>query len=206
MTTNPTEGPILPTPSPSPADQHAAALQALAVFLVQSEMILASWDAYSEDHTGTDHHPHDEESYGWRKVQRDAQIWRAFEPVRRAAPELLATARFQLQHIAAGDLYHRWPWQLAALGKALDGLEALRLDWAKARETHRTSRPSHEKFIDGLAERNEEAWSELDTWATQGHAILDLHFVALKTPAPAPIAVADPTLLPTATDRSAVKR
>ncbi|MFI8102114.1 hypothetical protein [Streptomyces sp. NPDC086023] len=205
MTTTPTEGFTLPTPSLSPADQHATALQALAVFLVQSEMILASWDSYSDEHTDADGYPHDEEPYGWRKVQRDAQIWRAFEPVRRSAPELLATARFQLQHIAAGDVESRWPWQLAELAKALDRLESLRSEWAEAREARRTSRPAHDQVIDALAERNAEAWSELDTWATHGHAILDLHFVALKAPAPAPVAVADPTILPT-TGRSAVKR
>ncbi|MEU2231275.1 hypothetical protein [Streptomyces vietnamensis] len=205
MTTTPTEGSTLTSPFPYRADQHAAALQALAVFLVQSEMILASWDSYSDDHTGTDGYPHDEESYGWRKVQRDAQTWRAFEPVRRVAPELLATARFQLQHIAASDVESRWPGQLTELAKALERLEALRTEWAKAREDRRTSQPAHAQFIDALAERNAEAWSELDTWAIHGHAILDLHFVALKTPAPAPIAVADPTRLPT-TSRSAVRR
>ncbi|MER5737903.1 hypothetical protein ABT117_19795 [Streptomyces sp. NPDC002262] len=173
--------------------------------MVQSEMILASWDSYSDEHTDTDGWPYDDESYGWRKVQRDAQTWRAFEPVRRVAPELLATARFQLQHIAAGDVESRWPGQLTELAKALERLEALRTEWAKAREDRRISQPRYAQFIDALAERNAEAWSELGTWAIHGHALLDLHFVALKAPAPAPIAVADPTRLPT-TSRSAVRR
>ena len=168
-------------------------------------MFLASWDSYSEKHTDADGWPHDEESYGWRKVQRDTQTWRAFEPVRRAAPGLLATARFQLQHIAAGDVESRWPWQLIELATALDRLEALRSEWAEAREARRTSPSAHEQFVDALAERNAEAWNYLDTWAAHGHAILDLHAVALKAPAPAPTAVADPTVLPT-TGRSAVKR
>ncbi|MGW3514538.1 hypothetical protein [Streptomyces hydrogenans] len=205
MSTIPTEGTTLTAPFPYRADQHAAALQALAVFVVQSEMILASWDSYSEKHTDTDGWPHDDESYGWRKVQRDAQTWRAFEPVRRSARYLLATARFQLQHIAASDIEPRWPWQLSELAQALDRLEALRTEWAKAREDRRISQPAHAQFIDALAERNAEAWSELDTWSIHGHALLDLHFVALKAPAPAPIAVADPTRLPT-TSRSAVRR
>ncbi|MET9430018.1 hypothetical protein [Streptomyces sp. NPDC003036] len=205
MITVPTEGITLPSPFPYRADQHASALQALTTFLVQSEMILASWDSYSEKHTDADGWPHDEESYGWRKVQRDAQTWRAFEPVRRAAHELLATARFQLQHIAASDVEPQWPWQLSELAKSLDRLEALRSEWAEAREARRISRPAHDQLVDALAERNAEAWSDLDTWAIHGHAILDLHFVALKAPPPAPVAVADPTLLLT-TGRPAVRR
>ncbi|WP_063766024.1 hypothetical protein [Streptomyces sp. NRRL F-5193] len=203
MSTPPTEGTTLTSPFPYRADQHTAALQALATFLVQSEMILASWDSYSDEHTDTDGWPYDDESYGWRKVQRDTQTWRAFEPVRRSARYLLATARFQLQHIAAGDVEPRWPWQLSELAQAYDRLEALRTEWAQTREAMRTSRPAHEEFIDALAERNAEAWSYLDTWATLGHALLDLHAVALK--APAPVAVANPAQQPAA-DRSAVRR
>ncbi|WP_234338261.1 hypothetical protein [Streptomyces sp. NRRL F-5727] len=205
MITIPTEGTTLTSPFPYRADQHAAALQALAVFLVQSEMILASWDSYSDRHTDTDGWPYDDESYGWRKVQRDTQTWRAFEPVRRSARYLLATARFQLQHIAAGDIEPRWPWQLSELAQAYDRLEALRTEWAQTREAMRTSRPTHEEFIDALAERNAEAWGYLDAWATHGHALLDLHAVALKAPAPAPIAVANPAQQPAA-GQSAVRR
>lgn len=207
MTPPPTEGTTLTTPPLPPADRHAAALQGLATFLVQSEMIIASWDAYSEKHTDVDGYPYDEESYGWRKVQRDVQTWRAFEPVRRSARDLLATARFQLRHMAAGDFDDRWPWQLSELTKALDRLEALRDEWAKAREAGRTSRPTHEQFIDALAERNAEAWSELDTWATQGRALIDVHFAAFKTPAPVPTKVPGPTLMATAAaGRPAVRR
>ncbi|MFC9485997.1 hypothetical protein ACFTZM_07950 [Streptomyces hydrogenans] len=173
------------------------------MFVVQSEMILASWDSYSDEHTDTDGWPYDDESYGWHKVQRDTQTWRAFEPVRRSARYLLATARFQLQHIAASDIEPRWPWRLSELAQAYDRLEALRAEWAQTREAMRTSRPAHEEFIDALAERNAEAWSYLNAWATHGHALLDLHAVALK--APAPVAVENPAQQPAA-DRSAVRR
>lgn len=194
MTTTPTEGPALSAPSPSPATQHAAALRALALFLVQSEMILATWDTYSDQHSGPDGHPHDAESYGWRAVQRDSQIWRAFQPVLRSAPALLATARFQLQQVAARDIDPRWPCQFAELGRALDGLQALRAEGARTREAHRSAPPPHETYIDGLAELREEAWSCLDTWATHGRAVLDLHVIALRTPSPAPLAVVEPPL------------
>lgn len=168
-------------------------------------MILASWDSYSDEHTDADGRPYDDESYGWRAVQRDTQTWRAFEPVRRSARYLLATARFQLQHIAASDVEPHWPWQLGELAKALERLEALRTEWTETREAMRTSRPAHAEFIDALAERNAEAWGELYAWSAYGHAILDLHAVALKAPAPAPIVVADPVLQPV-TSRSAVRR
>ncbi|GAA3389100.1 hypothetical protein [Streptomyces roseoviridis] len=160
-------------------------------------MILAAWDAYSDKHTDADGWPYDEVSYGWRMVQRDSEIWRAFQEIRSSARELLATAGVQLQHINAGDVEPRWTWQLGELTRALEQLEALQSGHAKVREARRTSPPvSQEKFVDSLAERNEEAWGYLDTWATQGRALLDIHTVALKAPprilsaAPAPTAAA----------------
>lgn len=136
-------------------------------------------------------------SYGWRMVQRDSETWRAFLPIRYSARVLLAAASVQLQHISAGDVEPRWLWQLGELRNALAQLEALQSEHAKAREARRTSPPvSQEDFVDSVAERNEEAWGYLDTWATQGRALLDIHAVALKTPprilsaAPAPTAAA----------------
>ncbi|MFE0772167.1 hypothetical protein [Streptomyces sp. NPDC058861] len=158
-------------------------------------MILAAWDTYSGEHTDADGWPNDEVSYGWRMVQRDAETWRAFESVRRTAREMLATAAFQLQHIHAGDIIRRWPRQLNELSGALEKLEILRNERAKDREAERGSPPHPEALVDSLAERNEEAWDALNTWSIQGHAILDIHAVALKTPprhlytAPAPAPV-----------------
>ncbi|MFE6457791.1 hypothetical protein ACFVP0_10060 [Streptomyces cinereoruber] len=160
-------------------------------------MILAAWDTYSDEHTDAEGQPYDEVSYGWRMVQRDAETWRAFEPVRRTAREMLATASVQLQHIHAGDIVSRWPWQLRELSRALEKLEMLRGERAKDREAERGSPPPPEALVDSLAERNEEAWDALNTWSIQGHAILGIHAVALKTPPPylytAPAPVPAPT-------------
>ncbi|MFE3329024.1 hypothetical protein [Streptomyces sp. NPDC059176] len=153
------------------------------MFLVESEAILATWDAYSDKHTDADGWPYDEVSYGWRMVQRDSETWRAFQSIRYSARELLATAAVQLQHINSGDVAPRWAWQLAELTRALENLEELRSGHAKVREARRSLPPvSQEEFVDSLAERNEEAWDYLDTWATQGRALLDIHAVALKAP------------------------
>ncbi|WP_432112695.1 hypothetical protein [Streptomyces sp. S1] len=166
-------------------------------------MILTAWDAYSGEHTGADDWPNDASSYGWHMVQRDAETWSAFAPVRRTAREMLATASFQLQHIHAGDIVSRWPWQLRELSRALEKLEMLRSERAKDREAERGSPPSPEALVDALAKRNEEAWDALNTWSIQGHAILDIHSVALKAPprylytapvpVPAPTAAAGPS-------------
>ncbi|WP_318209537.1 MULTISPECIES: hypothetical protein [unclassified Streptomyces] len=180
-----TQGTALTTPSTlNPSDRHALLLRRLEVFLVESEAILAAWDAYSDKNTDADGQPYDEVSYGWRMVQRDSETWRAFQEIRYSARELLATAAVQLQHTSAGDIGPRWAWQLAELARALEKLEALQNEHAKVREARRTSPPvSQEKFVDSLAERNEEAWDGLDTWAIQGRVLLDIHAVALKAPA-----------------------
>ncbi|MFE5298111.1 hypothetical protein [Streptomyces sp. NPDC056632] len=164
---------------------------------MESEAILAAWDAYSDKHTDADGWPYDEVTYGWRMVQRDAETWRAFQPVRTCARQLLSTAAVQLQHINAGDIAPHWASHLRELTQALERLEALRSEHDKVREARRTSEPvSQEAFVDSLAERNEEAWSHLDTWAAKGRTLLDIHAVALKAPvrwiraAPAPTAAA----------------
>ncbi|WP_329309191.1 hypothetical protein [Streptomyces microflavus] len=151
--------------------------------MAESEAILAAWDAYSDRHSDADGWPLDEVAYGWRMVQRDSETWRAFLPVRPGARQLLATAAFQLQHLSAGDIAPHWPSHLRDLNQALDRLEELRRGHAEVREARRTSGPvSQEKFIDSVAERNEEAWGYLDTWAAKGHVLLDVHAAAYKAP------------------------
>ncbi|WP_328486050.1 hypothetical protein [Streptomyces zaomyceticus] len=116
-------------------------------------------------------------------VQRDSETWRAFLSIRHSAHELLATAAVQLQHINAGDVEPRWAWQLGELTRALEQLETLQSRHVEVREARRSLPPvPQEQFVDSVAKRNEEAWSYLDTWATQGRALLDIHAVALKAP------------------------
>ncbi|MFD8550144.1 hypothetical protein ACFV08_00740 [Streptomyces fradiae] len=155
------------------------------MYIAESEAILAAWDAYSDQHTDADAGgwPYNVSSYGWCMVQRDAETWRAFQEVRPSARELLATAAVQLQHINAADVEPRWAWQLAELTRALDKLKTLQRGHAEVREARRALPPvPQEEFVDSLAERNEEVWDYLNTWATQSRALLDIHAVALKTP------------------------
>ncbi|MFE0703529.1 hypothetical protein [Streptomyces sp. NPDC058872] len=166
---------------------------------MESEAILTAWDAYSDEHSDADGLPLDEVSYGWRMVQRDAETWRAFQPVRSCARELLNMAAFQFQHVSAGDVAPHWSPHLRELRHALDRLEALRGEHAKVREARRAAAPlPQEEVVDSLAERNEEAWSHLDTWAVKGRVLFDIHATALKTPprpghaAPAPARPASP--------------
>ncbi|MGA5215203.1 hypothetical protein ACPCAE_03880 [Streptomyces cinereoruber] len=116
-------------------------------------------------------------------VQRDSETWRAFLPVRPGARQLLATASVQLQHLPAGDISPQWAYLLRELNRALDRLDELRREHAEVREAHRVAPVSPEKFVDSVAERNEEAWGYLDTWATAGHTLLDIHAAAHKAPA-----------------------
>ncbi|MEU8617345.1 hypothetical protein [Streptomyces sp. NPDC048623] len=127
-------------------------------------------------------------------VQRDSQTWRAFLPVRPGARQLLATAAVQLQHLSAGDIAPYWASHLRELNQALDRLDELRREHAEVREAHRAAPVSPEKFVDSVAERNEEAWSYLNSWAAKGHVLLDVHAAAYKAPvrwmpvpAPAPV-------------------
>ncbi|BAU87998.1 hypothetical protein SLA_7132 [Streptomyces laurentii] len=138
-------------------------------------------------------------------VQRDSETWRAFQPFHRHARVLLATAQVQLQYLAAADIEPCWPWQLAELATALDHLDVLRDEWAKAREDHRTSPPGFEETVDALAERNEEAWSYLNTWATHGQVFLDIQSAAVKSSPSTHVAVAAPAL-PASTARTTGRR
>ncbi|MEU8543215.1 hypothetical protein AB0C52_25060 [Streptomyces sp. NPDC048717] len=177
----------------------------LSEFIARSETVLAAWDAYSEEHTDADGLPYDEASYGWRMVQRDSETWRAFQPFHQHARVLLATAQAHLQHLAAADIEPGWPWQLAELATALNRLDDLRDEWAKAREEHRSSPPGFEETVDALAERNEEAWSYLNTWATHGPVFLALQSAAVKAPPSTRVAVAA-SALPASTARTTGRR
>ncbi|WP_234102299.1 hypothetical protein, partial [Streptomyces venezuelae] len=174
---------------------HPLLLAQLKTFLTESETILAAWDTYSDERSDAEGRPIDEVAYGWRMVQRDSETWRAFLPVRPGARRLLATASVQLQHLPAGDISPQWAYRLRELNRALDRLDELRREHAEVREAHRAAPDSPEKFVDSVAERNEEAWGYLDTWATVGHTLLDIHaaaheaparWIPVPTPAPAP--------------------
>lgn len=168
---------------PSPNEIHQQRLEQLAVFIRESEQILADWDAYSDQHTDLDGWPHDEDAYGQRASRRDADTWKAFNKVRPSAGALVATAEAQLQRLPAQAVQSRWVWQLGVLGTALDRLAALHDDWLVTLDSLPPSaRPGTEVYDDARAKRNAEAWHELDEWASSGEAILEVHRAALQAP------------------------
>ncbi|MFF4871476.1 hypothetical protein [Streptomyces sp. NPDC000961] len=116
-------------------------------------------------------------------TRRDAETWRSFNRIRYAAREVLATAEVQLQQLNPATVQTRWVWQLCELTTALTHLERLQDEWLDIRDTlPSTAVPGTEEFDDAVAERNEEAWSSLDTWSTQGHALIEIHALALTAP------------------------
>lgn len=171
----------------TPDALHRERLHQLAVFLRESKQILADWDAYSEEHTDLDGWPHDADAYGLRAAQRDAATWRSFNRVRTVAKDLVATAEVQVQQLNAARIQSRWPWQLGTLDAALKQLDALQQEWLEAREALPSSaRPGTTAYDDALAERNAEAWSCLDDWASHGQALLEIHAATQDLPPRSP--------------------
>ncbi|MDF3292397.1 hypothetical protein [Streptomyces silvisoli] len=184
-------------PAPSPNELHQRRLQQLATYLRESELILANWDAYSDEHTDESGWPHDQEAYGLRAAVRDAETWTAFNRVRSCAKDLLATAEVQLQQLDATAIRPHWPGRLAALHHALDRLNALQHEWLETRATLPASaKPGTEAYDDVLDERNSEAWHYLGEWSAHGQALLDIHAAALKTPSRLPGTGAAPSRAP----------
>ncbi|CAM5570106.1 hypothetical protein [Streptomyces aurantiogriseus] len=172
-------------------------LNHLGRFLRDSQKILDSWNAYSDEATDLDGWPYDDDAYGRRASLRDAATAEAFENVRDGAHHLLATAQTQLTHLPAHTVQNRWVWQLGVLHEALDRLDALHEKWLQTRDSlPADARPGTETFDDALAVHHAEAWSSLDDWATHGHAIRDINAAARHAPsplAPPPTATAAPS-------------
>ncbi|MEV5878081.1 hypothetical protein AB0L75_28410 [Streptomyces sp. NPDC052101] len=172
----------MPSPT-SPSATHRQRLEQLTVFIRVSEEIQHAWGVYADEHTDLDDWPLDEDAYGRRAAQRDADTWWAFNRVRSFAKDLLATAEVQLQLLNPAHVQARWPWQLATLDDALKQLNALQQQWLDARDSLPSSaRPGTDAYDDALAERNAEAWSYLDDWASHSPAILEIHAAAQDLP------------------------
>lgn len=182
------------TPSPHQIHQHQ--LEQLAIYLRESEQLLADWDTYSDEHTDLDGWPHDAHAYGMRAGQRDADTWHAFNRVRSSAKQLLATAETQLRQLPADQIQSRWSWQLAVLDTALDYLAALQDEWLDTRDSLPASaRPGTAEYDDARAERDADAWHYLGEWASHGQALREINSAARKAPsslAPPPITVPAP--------------
>ncbi|MEU6227509.1 hypothetical protein [Streptomyces sp. NPDC047042] len=175
---------------------HRDFLRHLDAFIRDSEEILDAWDAYSEEHTGLDGWPFDDDAYGLRQRQRDADTAAAFETVRAGARHLLATADVQLPHLPSASVQAHWAYRLGVLHDALDRLDALHEQWLGTRDNlPATAGSGTAVFGDALAEHHAECWSYLDDWATHGHVIGDINTAARYAPSPlAPPPVDKPVL------------
>ncbi|MFR9723995.1 hypothetical protein ACL02R_11610 [Streptomyces sp. MS19] len=159
---------------------HDLDLAALAVYLHEADRILVSWDTWADRHTDTDGWPHDADRYGERAAQRDADIWRAFSPVRQCAGTLINTARRQVKQLPQGDAHDRWSHGLDTLASALERIDALEAERAGASDQE-----------EAVFVRNEEAWPALDDWAVHGHVLIEIDVAAQQRnaaspPSPAP--------------------
>ncbi|MEV0259031.1 hypothetical protein AB0H82_32800 [Streptomyces sp. NPDC050732] len=171
----------------APDEIHRARLHQLAVFLRESEQILADFDAWREEHSDLDGWPLDDAEHSRHAVARDADTWRSFNRVRSFAKELLATAEVQIQQLNPAQIQSRWPWKLSVLDHALKQLGALQREWLEARDAlPPTARPGSFAYDDALAERNEEAWSYLDDWASHGRALLEIQAAVQDLPPRSP--------------------
>lgn len=177
----------MPPTAPAPDEIHRERLHQLAAFLRESEQILADFDAWREEHSDLDGWPLDDDEHGRHAVKRDADTWRSFNRVRAFAKDLLSIAEVQVQQLNPAHLQSRWPWQLGVLDHALKQLGALEQEWLEARDAlPPTARPGSFAYDDTLAERNEEAWSYLDDWASHGKALLEIQAAAHDLPPRSP--------------------
>lgn len=164
----------------SPA--HRLYLSQLAIYLRHSRQILAAWDLYSDRHSDPEtFQPHDEDAYGRRQQQRDADTLSAFGRVYYHADELVYVAERQLAQLSASDRTRRYSWQVRELREATQRLYAVRDDWLAARAAlPESARPGTKAYEEPLAESYAEAWSYLDQWAVHGQALFAVNALAQK--------------------------
>ncbi|MGW3056517.1 hypothetical protein ACWC98_11330 [Streptomyces goshikiensis] len=140
--------------------------------------------------------PHDEQTYGLRQSQRDADTWRSFNRIRNGAKALVATAEVQLQALPQHSIHPHWAWQISCLNTALGRISTLQSEWLDLRTTAPApARPGTGKYDGPLAERNAEAWHYLNEWALHGQAVLDIH-TAVKHHRPGLTSIAPAPALP----------
>jgi hypothetical protein len=164
----------------SPA--HRLYLSQLALYLRHSRQILAAWDLYSDQHSDPEtFQPYDEDAYGLRQQQRDADTLSAFGRVYYHADELVHVAEQQLALLSPSDQARRYTWQVRELHNATERLYALHDDWRAVRAALPDSaRPGTKGYEEPLAESYAEAWSYLDQWAIHGQALFAINALAQK--------------------------
>ncbi|WP_258564456.1 hypothetical protein [Streptomyces himalayensis] len=159
---------------------HRLYLSQLALYLRHSRQILAAWDHYSARHSDPeDFQPYDEDAYGLRQQQRDADTLSAFGRVYHHADELVHVAEQQLAQLTPSDRTRRYAWQVHELREATRRLHAVQDDWRTVRDALPASaRPGTKEYDEPLAESHAEAWSYLDQWAIHGQALFAVNALA----------------------------
>jgi hypothetical protein len=123
---------------------------------------LDSWDAVSDSLCDEHGVPFDEDAYGARQVQRDAEAWRPFETFLFHGPQAIQDAQAALTSLTLpAATANRWSRQLRELGSALAEGTRIRDDWncylADILE-YRTDPGRWRAFNSALETRNAEAW------------------------------------------------
>ncbi|MFF2508693.1 hypothetical protein ACFVTY_35810 [Streptomyces sp. NPDC058067] len=173
----------------------------LAHYLRHSRQILTAWDHYSARHSHPEtFQPYDEDAYGLRQQQRDADTLSAFGHVYHHADELVHVAEQQLALLAPSDRTLRYTWQVRELCEATRRLYAVHDDWRALRDTlPESARPGTKAYDEPLAESHAEAWSYLDQWTIHGQALFVVNaLVERQTRAATPTAVVAPSVPTTA--------
>ncbi|UQA91230.1 hypothetical protein [Streptomyces halobius] len=159
---------------------HRLYLRQLALYLRHGRQILAAWDHYSSRHSDPEtFQPHDEDAYGLRQQQRDADTLSAFGRVFHHADELVHVAEQQLARLAPSDRTRRYAWQVRELREATQHLYAVQDEWRAVRDKlPESARPGTKAYDEPLAESHAEAWHYLDQWAIHGEVLFAVNALA----------------------------
>lgn len=97
--------------------------------------------------------PHDEDAYGRRQQQRDADTLSAFGRVFHHADELVHVAEQQLARLASSDRTRRYAWQVREPREATQHLYAVPDEWRSVRnELLKSAWPGMKAYDEPLAE------------------------------------------------------
>ncbi|MFJ9979352.1 hypothetical protein [Streptomyces cyaneofuscatus] len=175
------------------SEEHRLYLNQLAFYLRYGRRILAAWDHYSARHSDPEAlQPHDEDAYGLRQQQRDADTLAAFGRMYYHADELVFVAERQLALLTPSDRTRRYAGQVRELNDATQRLYAVYRDWLSVRATlPESAREGTAAYEEPLAESLADAWAYLDQWMLHGQAIFDVNALAKgqsPTGRPSPVA------------------
>jgi hypothetical protein len=140
---------------------------------------LDSWDAISDSLCDEHGVPLDEDAYGLRQVQRDAEAWTPFETFLFHGPAAIHDAHTALATLRLpASTTDRWSHQLRELSGALTEGTRIRDDWdsylADILE-YRTGPGRWRAFNSALETRNAEAWHAITTFIDHSGVLHAIH-------------------------------